>query len=903
MTNLVKTLQHKASRSRMRRGSHGSFGDQESDAPDVPSPASSSNSLRFWRRGRASDPTPTSSEPPKPILRREPSPTKNGNVSFPKGHHPHRVSTASSASGSRYKPGYGGYPPPTAYRQNHLSPSRQSPNRAPSPAGSVRSLGAAPSRPPAQRYPTAPADLNSRGPATRTRVAPDGSFYNSRQGSQSNPVLSMPVQTPSPSRKSMYRYSPPSSPPKNGRHSVADTRSVRPQSSLSTSTQTTPPAAGLAQRSPPVAAPQARRPMSLMSSGGRRRSSRPSQPTGRSTRDSITSISSLHSTATRSQSPALAPESTNVISLSPSPTVQRLAMMSTSTLAPVPQSPDPEFQDPVTPNMANVTPPTGYSPFPSPSLASTPGGACPVWSPNPMVATPSVNRSGSLLRTASMRRAMNAQPGDGSPLPMFKVIPATPGDGRARLLAESESDETADKPEPSPARVLDFGDNTWIKREPSPRLDEAVPLNHGSPIELALARFGREEIIEEVEEESRTATPTPTSLAESANISEPAEQSTARLPNVRSLSGGPPPPKPAKNPARSKTLYTKPHDDGRSVSRSLAELAVIACDLPPFGAEMTAAAAAAAARLQAARAAVDASGSPRTRRAQPPRAPPAMPPPPIPNTAPFKSKGACRSAPSTPPRTVPRQLPACSPPCGDTCDPPSPSYTSFASLPSLVSTDSVPSNYASSNALRYESSVSLAANDVEEAMAEMMRSLGTRQDSLTPSVDDLVYPTTPKANAAEMANVGLGLNFDFTLTREVSPNASKMVSSPLGSPCTPTFAGLGLGTPPSPKYIHRMSAAGANPNRAAFYGAGNFIARAMESTSSLNFSDRESLSNSHHSHGHNSQGSISSLASDIASDISEDEVLTASIIALQPYTTATYIVRESPPAHEVGVAF
>jgi len=228
----------------------------------------------------------------------------------------------------------------------------------------------------------------------------------------------------------------------------------------------------------------------------------------------------------------------------------------------------------------------------------------------------------------------------------------------------------------------------------------------------------------------------------------------------------------------------------------------------------------------------------------------------------------------------------------------------------------MPSN---SSSVAFSSRASLDSTVVdpeEEAVLQMVRRVSTRNDSLTPSVDTLVSPATPKAMPVDKfgMNPGLGLGYDFSTPGSISPQIGKLdLGSPIQAPCSPRTTDYidvdDFPLPPSPPLrIHRMSAAAANPNRAAFYGAASFLLRsAMNSSSSLNYTYDDDENPSAAAHTHTSQSSISSIGSmasvDYGSDVDEDEVLTASLVAFRPYAPAKYVVREDPRTQDVGVAF
>jgi hypothetical protein len=257
-----------------------------------------------------------------------------------------------------------------------------------------------------------------------------------------------------------------------------------------------------------------------------------------------------------------------------------------------------------------------------------------------------------------------------------------------------------------------------------------------------------------------------------------------------------------------------------------------------------------------------------------------------------------------------------------------------------MSRDGTMSNFSSNERLSLQSTVSLAStlSDTEEGMIAMVRQLSARSDSVTHSLDTIVSPSTPKALAADLG-VGLGFGkLDFSAPCMSPPRIINLeLGSPMRSPMrsldTPTTFNRELALPDSPPLrIHRMSAAAANPNRAALYGTPSILVHANGSTTSLgresHHSRMKSQATSHMSYSsisssvtgseprslHMSQGSFSSVASshaslgsrgsiDFGSDFDEDEVLTASVVAFQPFAPAKYVVREQPGCHEVGVAF
>lgn len=315
------------------------------------------------------------------------------------------------------------------------------------------------------------------------------------------------------------------------------------------------------------------------------------------------------------------------------------------------------------------------------------------------------------------------------------------------------------------------------------------------------------------------------------------------------------PPRLPKSPHRPTESLYQAHDDGRSISQSLAELAAIACDLPPLDEDMTMMANAAAQRLAQARATVDVSepvfdySSPR-----PASAAPVM-------IASFRPPVAKSSAPRRPTRALP-QVPSedvelgrntvGGPPTGPL--PPTPkSYCSDSSLPSLVSHGSMPSSSSACTASSWNSQRSITSSP------EMVQL-------------DLAFDTMAvRADLPDNPGLGLGLGLEMS---EPKPVIS----------VTPTDD-CELRARPNP---NRMSSW--HPHRVALYGTPQLGC----------IGERDSYC-SVSTVRHTPHGSISSMS--LMSELSDDEALDAQVVDITGLSQPYVVGRRAARAHEVGVAF
>lgn len=324
------------------------------------------------------------------------------------------------------------------------------------------------------------------------------------------------------------------------------------------------------------------------------------------------------------------------------------------------------------------------------------------------------------------------------------------------------------------------------------------------------------------------------------------------------------PPRSAKSPARQWALYGG-YDDGRSISHSLAELARLACDLPALDADLAENAAQASEahrRFLAARALVDATESPymsNTPKLRPaPTAPPQCPLPARPTTA----------APVIPPRSHRRET-AHTRKRAQSTD----TWDSQGSLPSLVSVDSVGSVSSGMGSSSSQSSMG-SSPDVEEA-TNVLRSMMLEED--------LPMPSTPKAQMTMASSLpetpnpglGLGLVLDVGGLAPSTPKHIRAASEQNGSP-----------TPPKRLPVIR------DARRSGFYGT-PVASQSMTSIRSFSAAREDTL------HHHLRQASV---ASSLASNVSDEDLLSASIVAIPP-GAVSIVGREDPRAHEIGVAF
>lgn len=482
---------------------------------------------------------------------------------------------------------------------------------------------------------------------------------------------------------------------------------------------------------------------------------------------------------------------------------------------------------------------------------------------------------------------------------MLNLIPATPQDVVERPPSAPAVEDEERKPV---ARVL-FEE--WGKT--SPHLDD-VALGPGSPIQLNVMQLDDLESDSSDNETDDSDDRTADAHEEDSEynaiaLALLARERQAAAAKAKTLATPMPPPKPAKSPARKltstdkgKSLY-EAHDDGRSISHSLAELAALACDLPPLGEELTQTAAAASQRLAAARAAVDSTvptTPPRVRRVPVPQVTEPMTPP--------QSEGS--SEPCTP-ASVPRSLPACGRPvCAAPCEPlpPSPEFMSYGSLPSLVSHDSVPSNMSHDpESLTHMSHIGTASPDAEEAMAHMLHTLSSSTSGpFSLNFSQYMTQTTPKGMSADLApeNPGLGLGLDQVDLASFpyfdSPaTGSRGEAENLASPVFKTPAS------PNTRQIHRMSAAAAHPHRVALYGTPRLFRRSVDSA--ISASTATTAASPRDSMHHVSHSSVSSMS--MASDISDDDVLNAAIMNVTPFSGPYVVRREEAYSQEVGIAY
>lgn len=444
--------------------------------------------------------------------------------------------------------------------------------------------------------------------------------------------------------------------------------------------------------------------------------------------------------------------------------------------------------------------------------------------------TPSFNIKSSPTPTFNMKS---------SPTPSFNVIPPTP---EARGDAFENANFTAPRTSTSSVRpssvvLLDtMQEEEEEEGAKTPRLD--------APIQL-----GNVKQLEDLDSEES-----------SDDCQTPSETEILRGSPQRPL-----PPRHAKSPARKwGTLYGG-YDDGKSVSHSLAELARLACDLPPLDADLAENAAQASEahrRFLAARAIVDAtespdlSGTPRARPA--PSAPPQCPLPARPTTV----------APVIPPRSHHRDSTHYRKRTKSTD-----TFDSQGSLPSLVSVDSVPSVSSGIGSSSSQSSMD-SSPDVEEATS-VLRSM---------TLEGVPMPSTPKAQTKmasslpETPNPGLGLGLVLDVGG-LAPSTPKHMGAASEQNCSPT--------PPKRMPVVR------DARRSGFYGT---PVASQSLTSIRSFAAAREDAFTHH---HLRQASV---ASSLASNVSDDDLLSASIVAI-PAGAVSIVGREDPRAHEIGVAF
>ncbi|WOO77248.1 uncharacterized protein LOC62_01G000841 [Vanrija pseudolonga] len=878
---MLKTLQHKASKSRLRKSVA-----IDTDALPLPEPSTSPTAttgtspidgLMFWkkkdaggaapapayekaseRRGRSAELSPSAQ--PKPILRRptDPSPSPaTPPLRFPDGRFAARAYTTPGAIYST-SPGASGSTPPTL---------------APRSPASTRS---------SPRVPVPPLYPEQKRVAS-PRVSPATIATTSVHGS--SPIS--PISGFSPASPASPAPSSTSTPPLVPQR-MSSRRSSRPGSTASNYTYNRASVVSTTQQAP-------RRAASVLSNNGggsqRRRSSRPVASSSHRTRASIASYST--------RSSILSPSS----SVSHGLASAFSASSSSSTLEPIAEP------------------------------ASEPAGGSP--SASTITGSP-LHDSPPAIRPSTPQRTPRSESDDD--IPMFNVIPATPqkdaeegeGDdsgrrtpvgppstGSALVNMPEEDEEEEDEATTPVQRLITFEevaaafDLQWPPSA-SPRLDESIDLSYGSPITLSLRPLDEvdDAELDEIEAEESS---------NDSHVVRTAENSESHDTAVVASADDEPalPPLPPKSPARKHASLYEAHDDGKSISRSLAELASLACDLPPLDLDLVAAAHAAA-KQNAARV-----STPVLPTATAPTTPPSR-------TVPLAP--AASTAPATP-AGMRRVNPACSPAAFVAYTapshplPPSPPFNSYPSLPSLVSHDSMPSSMSGHSMPTSMSLASIASSpDADEALGSMLRSLST-EDPLglrSLSEDAVECPTTPKAVAkdlselpvdfSEPASTGLGLGLEIGTTGSV-----------LASPFSPTERTFGnddeeladpeVEPPLSQRRIHRMSAAAAHPHRLALYGTPRLYthhsgasfsstsgsSRASTGSYSSGSYSSSSFSATGHPTRHSLSSSVSSRSLSMVSDFSsDDDLLTASIVA---GSQAFIVGREDARAHEVGVAF
>lgn len=480
---------------------------------------------------------------------------------------------------------------------------------------------------------------------------------------------------------------------------------------------------------------------------------------------------------------------------------------------------------------------------------------------------------------------------------MFNVIPATPGAAEEDAVVEPqpmrrsssslrrrsssmertlevmpEEDEQVDdggEEERHTARKLNFDLDEFSAR--SPRLNDII----GSPIQLnTLSLDDVSSDAESDETEVRTAEE-PTQTTDDAFLGASLEDSFSSA--MQSVPA--PPPRFPKSPKRLTQSLYQAHDDGRSISHSLAELAALACDLPPLGEDMAMAANAAAERLARARATVDVSepsfdfSSPR-----PLSAAPVM----MGNYRPPVRKAASASPPNRaqPEEAERRRKTMAAPPRGPLppTPPTPPDFSSYSSLPSLVSHGSMPSSASGCTTSSWNSQNSMSSSPESDHKLDLLF------DSLTIGKDNMAdLPDNP----------GLGLGFGLGL--DVGFMGEKAKASPSKSNPSPMIAVSSADDDlPSDNVRirpHRMSAMAAHPHRVALYGTPQ-LGRIRE---------RDSYCSVASTVRHTPHGSVSSLS--MMSEMSDDEALNAQVVDITTFAHPYVVGRENARAHEVGVAF
>lgn len=505
----------------------------------------------------------------------------------------------------------------------------------------------------------------------------------------------------------------------------------------------------------------------------------------------------------------------------------------------------------------------GYPPYASSSGSHS---CSPVYSgPQAFTFPPTGRASATPTPNTPPKRSSLLPPGAGDDVPMFNVIPATPGaaeedavfdeptmrrstssERQRRRSASMERtlevmhEEEEETEEAVTARKLDF-DLDEFKQSPRPSDARLV----GSPIRLSTVPL---DDLDLSDAESDTGTDETEVRTEDERVAAP--NLSLALQSV-----GPPPPRFPKSPKRAAASLYQAHDDGRSISQSLAELAAIACDLPPLGEDMAMMANAAAQRLAHARATVDVSepafdfSSPR-----PHSAAPVM----MGNYRPPVRKASSTSPPTRSLPQVPgedfanRRRTMAAPPRGPL--PPTPSsHSSHGSLPSLVSHGSMPSSSSGCTTSSWNSQRSVTSSP--------------ESDKLSLAFDSLTLGSELPDNPG--LGLGLGLGLEIKDTKPV------IAVSPADDD--------GVRVRPN-----RMSSA--HPHRVALYGTPQ-LGRIGERDSYCSVSTVR----------HTPHGSISSIS--MMSEMSDDEALNAQVVDITTFTHPYVVGRQEARAHEVGVAF
>lgn len=313
------------------------------------------------------------------------------------------------------------------------------------------------------------------------------------------------------------------------------------------------------------------------------------------------------------------------------------------------------------------------------------------------------------------------------------------------------------------------------------------------------------------------------------------------------------------------TLYGG-YDDGKSISQSLAELARLACDLPPLDADLAENAAQATEahrRFLAARALVDATDSPDLSVTPKPRPAPTPPP-----QCPLPARPIA-GAPIIPPRSHRRETAHARKRTQSTN-----TWDSQGSLPSLVSVDSSSSMGSSTS----QSSMA-SSPDVGDATS-VLRSM---------TLEGVPMPSTPKAQMTtlgsalpETPNPGLGLGLVLDVNG-LAPNTPKHMRA--------SSEQVSRGTPTPPRSRPGSRPVIRDARRSGFYGT-PLASQSMTSIRSYTAAKEDVLA-------HRRQASV---ASSLASNVSDDDLLSASIVAIPP-GAVSIVGREDPRSHEIGVAF